>query len=124
MTLNEKPILQKEKDNISNTINVDEQMKTLFSNSIEGISLTDTQKQNLVSIKDTVKPLKPWELFLEKEISIPIPTFATVVGVAAVSVIFICSSLLLPGDVPQPTYQIIEMYATNTEALTNASLHL
>lgn len=115
---------QKNARNNPNSINVDEQMKNLFSHSLEGLTLTDGQKQKLVSIKDTVNPLTPWERFLEKEITIPVPTFAAVVGVAAVSVIFICSSLLLPGDVPQPTYQIIEMYAMHTETTTDASLQL
>ncbi|SET76451.1 hypothetical protein SAMN05660297_03427 [Natronincola peptidivorans] len=88
---------------------LDTRIKGFFSEAAGDVKIEADFKKKLLKIPEEQKPLSPFSRFLEKEICIPVfslPAFAAIllllVGISA-------NNLLLPGDLPQPKYEIIEI---------------
>ena len=97
----------------------DQNIKQLFKESTESISLSQVQTQKLVSMRSDIKPMSPWQRFLDKEICIPMSAFSVTTAAVMVAGLLFFHSLLLPGDVPQPKYQIIEMSIASSQEFSN-----
>ncbi|MGF7185204.1 hypothetical protein GGQ84_001290 [Desulfitispora alkaliphila] len=85
-------------------------IRFLFKENVSDMSLGEDRKRELIMMKDRVKPMSPVEKFLEKEICIHVSSLTTAAGAMVVAVGLLFNALLLPGDVPEPKYQIIEMH--------------
>ncbi|OEF95683.1 hypothetical protein [Desulfuribacillus alkaliarsenatis] len=86
-----------------------QKIKQLFSENTKSITLNDGQKQKLIAMRHKAQTQTPMRRFMETEIRIPMPAFSAVTVACLAAGFMFLSSLLLPGDVPQPRYQIIEM---------------
>jgi len=94
---------------IKDDLNLDENIKDLFQKNMTDIKLDNFFKEKLIAMKNDVKPVSPVRAFLEKEICIPVASVSAAAGVMIIVAGFLINSLLLPGEIPQPKYQIIEM---------------
>lgn len=88
---------------------LDKTIENFFDEAVGDLRMDTSFKKKLLAIPEEEKSLSPFSRFLEREICIPmfsIPAFAAIlmilIGISA-------HSLLLPGDLPQPKYEIVEM---------------
>ena len=86
-------------------------IKKIFRENMSSISMDSSLREKLISLPETVKPASPVERFLEKEICVPAYSVSAAAGVIVVIAGFLASTLLLPGEIPQPGYRIMEMQA-------------
>lgn len=90
----------------------DKELKGFFKKSFDDIKMKDSLKDKLISVKDTVKPMTPFERFLETEIVIPTASLTAAAAIVLVAGGVFLNSLISPGEIPEPKYQIIEMRPT------------
>jgi hypothetical protein len=101
-----------EKFKNGNTGNNDKELKGVFKKSFDDIKMKDNLKDKLISIKDIAKPMTPFERFLETEIVIPTASLIAAATIVLVAGGVFLNSLILPGEIPEPKYQVIEMKPT------------
>ena len=87
-------------------------IKDLFCETVDGITMDNNFRKKLLTIKDEIKPQTSLEKFLEYEIRIPTVSVSAAALVILLAGGAFLNTLLLPGQIPQPKYQIIEMRPT------------
>ncbi len=102
-------------NNKNHSHKLDQEIKAMLGDNLHDIHLNDELKQQIISMKENIKPLSPLQKFLNKEIRIPVSSVSVVVGVMILGVGMFFNTLLLPGDIPEPKYQIIEMQIVHAE---------
>ncbi len=99
--------------------NLDNELGNLIKQSFQEVKMDDAFKERLFEMKASVKPLSPLERFLEKEISIPVSSISAAASVMLIAGGVLLNSLLLPGEIPQPKYEIIEMRLSEVQGQNN-----
>ncbi|MDR5659269.1 hypothetical protein RH915_07185 [Serpentinicella sp. ANB-PHB4] len=85
-------------------------IKETFEASVASIHVDDSFKNKLLSIPQQCKKQSAWSKFLEREITLPLlPLSAFAVILIFVSTMTL-STFILPGELPEPEFEIIENY--------------
>lgn len=94
---------------------LDQEIKTMLGDNLHDMHLNDEFKQQIISMKENIKPISPLQKFLNKEIRVPVSSVSAVAGVMIIGVGMFFNTILLPGKIPEPKYQIIEMQIVHAE---------
>lgn len=97
------------------------QIKAIFEENMHEITMDSAFRARLIALKENMKPLSPGQRFLEKEICLPLYPLSAAAAVLFIAAAALVSVFLLPGEVPQPEYRIIEMQATRGEFYRDGS---
>jgi len=87
----------------------DRDIKNLFHQSLQDVSLTENSKNKLYNIPINTKKQSFLQNFLEREIIIPLPSLAIFTSLAVVLVGMYIGNLILIKDIPEPRYEIINI---------------
>ncbi len=94
---------------------VDEKIKGIFLENMKEVTMHKALKEKLISAKEDLRQPSFLEKFLEKEICIPMSSVSAAAGIMIIATGVLINTLLLPGEVPEPNYQIIEMQASQSQ---------
>ena len=94
---------------------VDEKIKGIFLENMQEVTMNKELREKLIPTKEDLRQPSFLEKFLEKEICIPVSSFSAAAAIMIIATGVLINSLLLPGEVPEPKYQIIELQASPSQ---------